>query len=273
VPQRVPYTRIPGLTPEQQAQIDRDFQEAAAQLDAGVGQVQVPYRQIPGLDPETQRQIDRNFAELFCSGSTTNTDPAGTIITSDNFIRGTNPSPLGFTDIYAGGATLPWIADSGIWEQFGGQMILLTSTTGANASNYVLLNAQRPGATYKFSCQRPIGGGANGCMVRWTDASNYYGYIWYPNGAVYTREIFKYVAGARTVLASENLTGANVVAGQKEHTLTVSGSSLSSAALTYTGSGALTATDTALTTGDYVGALIQNPAASNYQDLVQVYAA
>jgi hypothetical protein len=252
---RVPYRRIPGLTDVQQHQLDRNFVEAAAQIDAGAGQVKVPYRRIPGLDPETQRQIDRNFADLFCSGggNGNNGSAPGTMITSDGFVRSPQNNAPGFTDTAFGGVSLPWAIRSGVWatDATGGSALIMTAgTTGAGNFNYILLNTARDNVRYEFlhfGSQVTIGN-----VVRFTDANNFYGSYVHIVGPNYVYELIKVVAGAVTNIGSYTIGG--VFPTGSTNYLQAVGSTIS---VFYSPVGVvISVTDTSITTGTYTGSLM-----------------
>lgn len=94
---QVPYTRVTGLPPEAQRQLQRNFEVAVATLAAGGGRVKVPYTKITGLPPEAQRQIQRNFEDLVCSGAAAVGDPSAAILAD---------TPIGYWKLHdAFGAT------------------------------------------------------------------------------------------------------------------------------------------------------------------------
>lgn len=245
--QRVPFHRIPGLTPKQQQQLDRNFQEAAAQLDAGVGRVKVPYHRIPGFTEQQQRQIDRNFAELECTGG--GGTPLTTINTSDTFsvavanIGGTN------TDALLGGAPSLWTATPGDnWPTNVTAGTLTSPVTGAGVHTINVELASTIQAVQWTLAQAIANNRIIGLNTRWVDINNYY-----------TMEFYRASLGVQEIYITKNVAGVSTtLAGPYAHIavvgdilkFTANGTALE---VFLNGVSILTATDSDLTTGTRAG--------------------
>jgi len=172
---------------------------------------QVPYTKIAGLPPEAQRQIQRDFEEILVLIAAAGGSSAPSFYTSDSFDRAGSTTDLQTTDAAFGGTSLAWATTgTGTWgicntatptaSKFAWYSTDFTGWKTAEVDvGFIDVAIQMSFAV--------IGSASDsyGIVARVTDNSNFYFFVIDvgPAGTTFNWRVGKVVAGAETTLFSQ----------------------------------------------------------------------